>query len=193
MIQPIQSPEAVRTKTSALVSEAPIDFSRLLYLLYIDIEQQITRADTKSQLILSIDTVLLAVISSTILGLPTGADSDTALPTSLLVLTDLFILAMLLVSIIYAMQAILPRFSRTQPPGQKSFYFVEHIVSQPASVYADEFLQMPLELVKRDIMIQIHAKAGVVQLKFRKVQRSMLFALVGISAWGILRVLLSIV
>ncbi len=192
MIQSIQSPEAARTKTPTLVSEAPVDFSRLLYLLYVDIEQQITRADTKSQLILSIDTVLLAVISSSILGLPTGAGLDTALPIPVLILIDLFILAMLLVSIIYAVQATLPRFSRSQPPGQRSFYFVEHIVAQPANEYADAFLQLPLEQVKRDIMIQIHAKAGVAQHKFRKVQRSMLCALIGISAWGVLRVLLSI-
>lgn len=192
MIQSIPSPDAVRPHPPTLVSEAPVDFSRLLYLLYLDIEQQITRADTKSQLILSIDTVLLAVISSSILGLPTGSESETNLPIMILILSDLFILAMLIVSIMFAMQATFPRFSRTQPAGRKSFYFVGHIIAQSAEAYADAFMDLPLEQVKRDIMIQIHAKASVVTYKFSRVRRSMLFALVGISAWGVLRVLLSI-
>jgi hypothetical protein len=47
---------------ATLVQDTQVDVTRLIYMLYLDVEQQINRADLKSQLTLSTSAVLMAMI-----------------------------------------------------------------------------------------------------------------------------------
>jgi hypothetical protein len=47
---------------TALVQDTPMDVTRLIYMLYQDVEQQISRADLKAQLTLSTSALLMAII-----------------------------------------------------------------------------------------------------------------------------------
>ena len=47
---------------TTLVQDTQVDVTRLIYMLYLDIEQQINRADLKAQITLSTSAVLMAML-----------------------------------------------------------------------------------------------------------------------------------
>ena len=47
---------------TTLVQDTQVDVTRLIYMLYLDVEQQINRADLKAQLTLSTSALLMAMI-----------------------------------------------------------------------------------------------------------------------------------
>jgi hypothetical protein len=174
-----------------LVSDYRLDLSRMIHMLYLDVEQQITRADTKSQLILSTDAILLAILASSTL-VPQGSarvDAHPALVTAIVAL-NLLALALVLTSVIMAMLAAFPRFGKeAQASERASFFHPVQIATRPSHEYVGEFLDLSLQDVKRDVMAQIHAKARIAQRKYRNVQRAMTFTVLAIILWAGLRVI----
>ncbi len=179
-----------RVAAQERVADNRIDFTRLLYLLYMDLEQQIARADTKAQIILSANALLIAAVANLGFGLEeVSLDSITAggaLAMAAMVLT----LAAAIVSVYSALRVAFPRLvsSGRRAPDQDediSLFYSGHIAQLTDDAYVSRFLDLTLQDVKEQVMRGIHAKAGIVQRKFVDVQRSMIGIMAAVVFWAL--------
>src|SRR5690606_28012365 len=99
--------QAMADQPPTQVEHYAIDFTRLLYMLYQDLELQLTRSDTKSQLILSTNAVIAAAVTS--FGLR-DLRVDSAAPADLFMVASYGVMFFCLaVSIYYALVAAFPQ------------------------------------------------------------------------------------
>jgi hypothetical protein len=66
---PSTSAASLLGTVTLLVNDAQVDVTRLIYMLYLDIEQQINRADTKAQITLSTSAILIGIMVNLGVGL----------------------------------------------------------------------------------------------------------------------------
>jgi len=155
------------------VSSYRIDLTRLMSTLYFDLEQQIARADAKANLILAANSILIAgSINMTV----SYVRSIGGLQHVLLLagfLAPAVILSALAVH--YALTVAYPRqHVAARVPGYPGvggeLYSSFRIASRPLHEFVDEFLDSSLDDIKRQVLLGIHAKATVLQTKFRYVR-----------------------
>lgn len=170
------------------VGEYNLDFTRLLYMLYMDIENQITRVDGKAQLVLSTNAILGAVVASFGVkpGLVERIQTDTLAIASVAAYICFFLA--LLGSVAFALLAAFPNLgqrwllaprAQTSAPMQNLFNSA-HIAALTRDEYEGRFLDLTLQGVKQDVVRQIHAKSLVVQSKYRWMQISLRFLMTGL-------------
>jgi hypothetical protein len=155
-------------------------------MLYLDIENQITRVDGKAQLVLSTNAILGAVVASFGLnpGLIERLEGNTLALTTIIAYLCFF--AALLCSVIFALLAAFPnlglRPSRhlTQTSDALNMFNSAHITLLDKERYEERFRALAMNEVKRDVILQIHAKSLVVQSKYRRMQTSLRFLIVGL-------------
>jgi len=157
-------------------------------MLYNDLELQITRSDTKSQLILSTNTILTALVAT--FGINrTLLDSPDQLASAALAAYMLMFIS-ILVSVGNALAASFPLLpQRKNDKGLENVFFSTHIVKHNADSYAEAFMELSLQEIKNLVLLQIHGKAQVVQYKFVRVQRSMGFLMLAIVLLAVAQVL----
>ena len=171
------------------VRDYVIDFTRLLYMQNLEIDQMILNADQKAQVILGINAILIATLTnSSIEAFREQLTNVMGVGDVVHLVLQISTLVMLLLSIFYALWTVMPRYRPATRNGNP--YFFGHIIQMSEADYVERYLDMSLDEVKESIMSQIHAKSFVIATKFRKVRLSMVFLALGIITWGIVTVTL---
>ena len=177
-----------------LVDNVPIDFTRLMYMLYLDMEQQTSRADLKSQIILSANAIFLAIAANFGLGLESDMLQHITTLEVVVITANLLMLVAMIISVYFSLSAAFPRKGMDIHVGQDDcdlFYF-GHICQLTETQYMDRFLSMSMQDVKQETILAIHAKAGIVAAKYKNVRYSMIFIFIAILLWSVSRALLNL-
>jgi hypothetical protein len=175
-----------------LVNDTQVDVTRLIYMLYLDIEQQINRADTKAQITLSTSAILIGIMVNLGVGVDfkkaDGLDGSDGLA---LVFYAVFIVAMCQ-AFGRGISAAFPRAIRKSSGlnHHPNLYFTGQIVSISSEAYADLFCQQSNDVVKRSVLGQIHSKSLVLEAKLRNVRLGMISLIIALAAWVLARAVL---
>lgn len=174
------------------VRDTPVDVTRLIYMLYQDVEQQINRADLKAQITLSTS----AIITAMMVNLGSGVrahDLTQVRPFEVvsILLYALFVVAMCFV-VGRGISAAFPRAIKKtgETAHRPNLYFTGQIASMAAEDYADDFCQQSNDLVKRSVLGQIHSKSLVLEAKLHHVRRGMTFLASALGLWLAARLVL---
>lgn len=180
-------------RTSLLrVKDTQVDVTRLIYMLYQDVEQQIHRADFKAQLTLSTAAVLTAMMVN--IGPGLRLDSWVGMQLfeqAVLALYSLFILCMCL-AFGCGIAAAFPRTVKKAPAANShpSLYFSGQIAQMPGADYADFFCQQSNDGVKRSVLGQVHSKCIVLEAKLHDVRKGMSCLVIALILWIAARLVL---
>lgn len=179
---------------TTLVQDTQVDVTRLIYMLYQDVEQQINRADLKAQLTLSTSAVLMAMIVNMGPGLRLqGWAGMQWFEYAVLALYALFILFM---SFAFGrgISAAFPRAVRKAPDANRhpNLYFSGQIAKIPGDEYADLFCRQSNDGVKRSVLGQVHSKCIVLEAKLHNVRKGMTYLLLALGIWIVARLVLLI-
>lgn len=177
---------------TALVRDTQVDVTRLIYMLYQDMEQQISRADMKAQLTLSTSAVLMAMI----VNIGTGAQTRNMAGLQWFEALALLLYLLFFVCMCFAfgrgIAAAFPRAVR-KSGGENhhpNLYFSGQIALIPGEEYADLFCQQSNDGVKRSVLGQIHSKSLVLEAKLHNVRKGMTFLLLALGWWIVARLVL---
>lgn len=163
-----------------------IDFTRLLYMHYQEMDILIARADLKAQLILAINAILIAGDVRVTVGQLTALDAMTA-AERVLIGANVLVIVSLLLSLAFAIITIYPR--RNRPHGS-NIYFFGDINAYDAPDYVDAYMGSSLDAIKRGVISQIHAKSAIVARKFYYIRRSVICLLAAVVFWGVAQLVL---
>lgn len=152
---------------SDIVADYRLDLTRLLSMFYMDTEQQLTRADVKANLILTANSILLAALASFIAWRVRGAEHSFEVVQLLLTLTPALTFSLL--ASYFALSVAYPRMIfPARDPGR--MFQSAAIAATSQSAYVDRVLSAELDEVKREVLCGLHAKASILQVKFRHVR-----------------------
>lgn len=185
---PPTAPKGIDT----VITDYVPDFTRMLYMLYVDQETQISRADTKAQIILSFSAVLIAAVAN--LGFDQVSSSSNQVEYIIGLGVNLLVLAALGTAMTFAIRVAFPRLRRytTEHEGIPDVFFSGYISELDPMVYVATITNMTLAEFKEAAIIAIHAKASVLARKYASIQRSMRFAIVAVVIWVLGQALLAI-
>lgn len=172
-----------------LVNDTQVDVTRLIYMLYLDIEQQINRADMKAQITLSTSAILIGVMVNLGVGVDFKKNGGLAVGEWLaLIFYGIFFVAMCQ-AFGRGIAAAFPRAIRKTPGlnHHPNLYFTGQIISLSSEAYADLFCQQSNDAVKRSVLGQIHSKSMVLEAKLRNVRLGMTSLLIALAAWILAR------
>lgn len=187
--EPATSAASLLGTVTLLVNDTQVDVTRLIYMLYLDIEQQINRADLKAQITLSTSAILIGVMVN--LGIGVRFLEGSEIPPHewvALVFYAIFIAAMGS-AFIRGISAAFPRAVRKSSGvnHHPNLYFSGQIAGIPADDYAELFCQQSNDAVKRSVLGQIHSKSLVLEAKLRNVRIGMICLLIALAAWILAR------
>ena len=164
--------------SSGTVRDVGIDFTRLFYMLYQQMDSQITLADSKAQLIITANAIIIASITldqgaiRRILAAGTSPADRVGLGLSIAMIVCIML------SVFYALATTRPNLA---PPTQVlNLFFWGHIAQIPEAEYREKFMGMSIDEVKLSVITQIHASSRVVARKFRHVQHSLDFLFISL-------------
>lgn len=189
---PAYSSAPVPVTANTIVNSTAVDVTRLIYMLYQDIESQINRADLKAQITLSTSAILAAMVSNLGLGL---ASPDMQLWSwrewTVATVYGGFI-ALICTAIAHALLAAFPRsIGKTKKhPEEANLYFTADIVRLSPEVYSQLFGVQHNSDVRDRVLKQIHAKARVLEAKLDHVRKGLKFLSTAMVIWLLVRVLL---
>lgn len=178
---------ATETEVAGMPGEGGDRQTELALALFTHLEEQINRTDTKAQVVLAVDALLLGWFSTQnptvvrgVLAQPAfGADWLGALLT-LLVFFGLFL------SLACGLVVIWPRVGKTT--GSTAVYFGD-IARQSERDYTAAMLrQSPVEMLA-SVLAGVHAKARIARAKYRWVGLSLAFLLASLVLLGAVGVL----
>jgi hypothetical protein len=173
------------------VENTAIDFTRLFFMLYQGLDTQIALADTKAQLIMTANAILIASIAFS-RGTFANVLNGVASPVDMITTATTLLMALFLVASVYF--ALLATRPRIVPPavGTANLFFFGHIAHMDIDSYTDQFMGMSMQDIKRDVLAQIHAKSAIVERKFRSVRFSLLCLFAGLLLWILTRLILAL-
>lgn len=176
------------------VGSSPIDVSQVVYLLYQDVEQQISRVDFKAQLTLSTSAILAALMTYQGLGMKSGRITEAHGWEFVALLTWMASAICLCVAIGYALAATFPRSLRNATPliGNPNLYFSSYIVQLSPEDYARSFCAQSNNDVKVSVLQQIHVKSRVLESKLSSVRLGLRLLVAALGCWALARLLLLI-
>jgi len=187
-------PPISTTLVTALTSVAatPVDVTRLIYMLYQDVEQQISRVDFKAQITLSTSAILAAVMSSQGLGAKGWRIADAHGWEFAALLAWAGSAIFLCFAIGYALSAAFPRSLRNTSTlvGNPNLYFSTYIVQLSPEDYARSFSAQSNNDVKVSVLQQIHVKSRVLETKLRSVRLGLRMLVCALTCWALARLLL---
>lgn len=194
-MQPAASPSPAGNllgTVTALVQDTQVDVTRLIYMLYQDVEQQINRADMKAQLTLSTSAVLMAMI----VNMGTDLQAQDFAGMRWFEIAALFFYLLFILCMCFAfgrgIAAAFPRAVKKQSGENHhpNLYFSGQIALIPGEDYADLFCRQSNDGVKRSVLGQIHSKALVLEAKLYNVRKGMTFLLFALACWLVARFML---
>lgn len=163
------------------VRDVNLDFTRLFYMAFISLDTQIGIADTKAQLIMAANTILVASIafspgtfSTVLLG-----DGGTLLQRISAGLSLAMLMA-LVTSIFFALGSSRPNLRGSR---RRNLFFFGHVAEMDEDEYLAAFMGMTMDQVKAAVIGQIHAKSGIVANKYRQIRLSLVFLFAGLILW----------
>lgn len=170
------------------VADYRMDLTRLVYMLYQDHEQQIARCDMKANLILSANSILLAVTAS----LATRFIQGNATHHGLVLVATLLVPMLLAsgfaiqsaLSIAYPRLWVVPK--DREDSSDSELFFSAQIAALSPEQYLHKFLAAGLDDIKRHVLLNVHAKARVLTAKYRQVRRGISATLVAFVFWVLL-------
>jgi len=172
------------------VSNTPIDFTRLFYMLSQEMDHLIRHADTKAQLILGVDAVLIASSAQLAPGMAAAIlDPNGSWIVRGAFALSVLMLVLLLGSIFYALFTVVPRVRKSHIGD--NLYFFGSIAHMTEEDYTHRFLNMSMDQLKKTVIAQIHAKANIVQRKFYGVRLSVNFLFFAVMCWVLVRVMMA--
>jgi hypothetical protein len=171
----------------ATVGQAPVDFSRMLYMSFLGLDTQISIADTKAQLIMTANTILIAsmVIAPGSLGALLSGQTLT-LRDSVVTLLLLGMGASLVYSIYNALRSSGPRMTASRRPN---LFFFGHVAAMTEEDFEGQFMQMNMLDVKSAVLRQIYAKSVIVQRKYRHIHIAIRFLFLALGLWLVARII----
>jgi hypothetical protein len=164
------------------VADYRIDLTRLLYMFYMDLEQQLARADTKANLILTANSILLIATVNIVASRLRGMEQSYELLLTLLPLGPAVLFSALATN--FALSVAYPRLLRgggAETP-QGLFQSVA-VAGMPLADYEQRVLTADLDQVKREVIRGIHAKASILLIKFARVRRGIQCTVAAFLAW----------
>jgi hypothetical protein len=175
-----------------LVQNTPVDVTRLIYMLYQDVEQQINRADMKAQITLSTSAIMMAMMVNVGIGVQARQIASLRPFESVAVLLYCLFITAMCGAVGRAIYAAFPRAVRKNggTNHHPNLYFTGQIARLPAEDYADIFCQQSNDAVKRSVLGQIHSKSLVLEAKLHNVRLGMLFLSAALGLWILTRVVL---
>ena len=202
-MQPVAPPSTLSSSSSSsaadllgtiatLVQDTQVDVTRLIYMLYLDVEQQINRADLKSQLTLSTSAVLMAMIVNMGPGLRLHSWAGMhVFEYIVLALYSLFIVSMSF-AFGYGIAAAFPRAVKKASDINRhpNLYFSVQIAKIPGDDYADLFCEQSNDGVKRSVLGQVHSKCIVLEAKLHNVRKGMSCLVIALILWIAARLVL---
>ena len=171
----------------ATVEQAAVDFTRMLYMSFMGLDTQISIADTKAQLIMTANTILIAsmVIAPGSLGALLSGQQLT-LRDSVVTLLLLGMGASLVYSIYNALRSSGPRMTASRRPN---LFFFGHVAAMTEEDFEEKFMDMNMLDVKSGVLRQIYAKSVIVQRKYQHIHRAIRFLFLALGLWLIARII----
>lgn len=179
---------------TTLVQDTQVDVTRLIYMLYQDVEQQINRADLKAQLTLSSSALLMAIIVKMDPGLRLHHWAGLQIFEQIvLVLYSLFGLSITF-AFGWGIAAAFPRAVKKAANTNRhpNLYFSGQIIKINGDDYADLFCKQSNDGVKRSVLGQIHSKCIVLEAKLFNVRKGMAGLVIALIFWIAARLVLLI-
>lgn len=155
------------------------------------VEGQLNRADSKAQFTLTLDALLLA--SSALLG--GGATGEVArlgariLAHRLVPIVGIAMFVALLISTIYALLAVMPRFTPRNMANKNIFYF-GNIVQQNREDFAEYYVSQSPHEIEKMLMAEIHDLSGIAKQKFALIRISYIFLFFSLGFWSIVQTII---
>jgi hypothetical protein len=177
-----------------LVQDTQVDVTRLIYMLYLDIEQQINRADLKAQITLSTSAVLMAMLVN--LGTGIRAEKFASMNSFESLVLSLYLLFIFCMCCAFG-RGIAAAFPRAVTKASDlnrhpNLYFSAQIAAIPGEDYADLFCKQSNDGVKCSVLGQIHSKSIVLEAKLFNVRKGMKYLLTAFGLWIVARMVLLI-
>ena len=191
---PSSSAAALLGTITSLVQDTQVDVTRLIYMLYQDVEQQINRADLKAQLTLSTSALLMAIIVKMDPGLRLHNWAALQLFEQIvIVLYSLFGLSITF-AFGWGIAAAFPRAVKKAADTNRhpNLYFSGQIIKINGNDYADLFCKQSNDGVKRSVLGQIHSKSIVLEAKLSHVRKGMVGLVMTLIFWIAARLVLLI-
>jgi Family of unknown function (DUF5706) len=155
--------------------------------LFEHVEDQINRTDTKAQVVLAADALLLGWFGTqnptAMQALLDGHASAVAQVTALLIA---LVFVGLFLSLTCGLLVIWPR---TGGPGGSSLVYFGGIARRSEGEFVAAFLRQSRVEVAQNVLAGVHAKARIAQQKFRWVSLSVAFLLATVVVWTVLQVI----
>jgi hypothetical protein len=174
------------------VENTPVDVTRLIYMLYQDVEQQISRVDFKALITLIISAILAAVMSSQGLGLKSWQIGEAHGWELVALVTWVGCAICLCGAVGFAIYAAFPRsLNNTETTaGNPNLYFSAYIVQLSPADYARSFCAQSNQDVKASVLQQIHVKSRVLETKLRSVRLGLCMLVLALGGWALARLLM---
>lgn len=152
------------------------------------VEGQISRADIKAEITLTVNTLLIAstalieknIASHTLL------NGGASLVERLVALFSMLMFASLLVSTYFSLLAVLPRIKSAGGLGDNFFYFGS-ISYRSRQDFIDSFSKKQQPEIKEMMLQQVHALASIAQRKFQLIRVSLLLLFAAVTFWALAR------
>jgi hypothetical protein len=177
--------------SATTVTDTPVDVTRLIAMLYQDVEQQIARCDFKAQITLSTSAVFAAVMTNLGLGVKSWSFTEAHGVELVALLAWIAAALCLCFAIGYALTAAFPRSlgRGTAPAADPNLYFSAHITQLSSEEYARRFCAQSNHDVKERVLHQIHVKSRVLEAKMRSVRRGLRLLVAALACWALARLL----
>jgi len=184
-------PPAVAQPNTVTVAAANIDFTRLVYMLHMSMDMQISIADTKAQLIMGANAILVASIALNPGALSSALVTAGSQPLErFAVAISLLMIVALLISIYFALSSARPKLSGAAK--QKNLFFFGTAAALEEAAYVKQFMALTMDDVKMSVIAQIHAKAVIVDKKYRSIRSSLLFLFIALVLWLLVRLVFAL-
>jgi hypothetical protein len=172
------------------VANMELDFSFLLTAFYSDLYAQISLADSKAQLIMGANAVLLAALVVDIASVGQLLQSDSFLGKigGLLIMATAIMLA---TSIYFGIAATLPKMGQSK--NAQNLFFFGHITQLKEQDYLQQFLQLTPTQIKVSYIAEIHARARIAEKKFEQVRWGLIILTSGFCLWVCAHILLAFI
>ncbi len=172
---------------ASILRDIPVDISRMLYMLYQDVEGQIHRSDFKAQITLSASTLLGAMAVNVGLGFaPTTAAKMSGFEWAAVfffVLFGLFIAG----AIGFSVAAAYPRSvgKGKKPIDELSLYFSADLICLAPDDFVSRFISQSNEQLKESVLKQIQIKCRVLEAKLAFVRLGLRALVASILWWAL--------
>jgi len=158
------------------------------------VEGQLNRADSKAQFTLTLDTLLVA--SSAFIGREITAsiseDINALFQYNLMVLFSMAMFITLLVSTVYALMSVIPRFTGEIKPNNNLFYF-RSIAHQERKDFVERYLNQSNHEVQTMLALEIYDLSGIATQKFALIRISHIFLFFSLGFWSVVQTTLLLV